>query len=440
MSSTNQVPHLQTALTGPLKELERHFLENQAEIESWFRKQFKETPAPFYASVDLRNAGYKLAPVDTNLFPAGFNNLHSDLRPLAVQAAQNAVTQACPIADGVLIIPENHTRNLFYLENVTILQEILMAAGYEVRVGSLNPDVTQKTELELPSGKKLLLEPLIRHENQVGVEGFFPCAVLLNNDLSGGRPAILENLNQTLLPPLDLGWANRYKTHHFTHYAKICTEFGKIINLDPWIINPLSISRGPINFKEHTGLESLAEAVNLVLKTTQSVYDEKGIACKPFAIVKSDSGTYGMAIMSVNSPEDVLSLNRKQRNKMSSVKEGLSVEQMLVQEGVYTYETVDSAVAEPVVYMIHNQVVGGFYRIHTGKTATDNLNSPGMHFEPLSFETSCVLPDQTQDPDASPNRFYAYGVVARLALLAAAREIDDAKKRQAAKAASQTSN
>jgi oxygen-independent coproporphyrinogen-3 oxidase len=29
--------------------------------------------------VDLRNAGFKLAPVDTNLFPAGFNNLNLDL-------------------------------------------------------------------------------------------------------------------------------------------------------------------------------------------------------------------------------------------------------------------------------------------------------------------------------------------------------------------------
>lgn len=440
MSSTNQVPHLQTALTGPLKELERHFLTHQAEIEAWFRKQFKETPAPFYASVDLRNAGYKLAPVDTNLFPAGFNNLHSDLRPLAVQAAQNAVTQACPKADGVLLIPESHTRNLFYLENVSTLRDILLSAGYEVHVGSLNPEITEKTELELPSGKKLLLEPLIRHEDRVGVEGFFPCAVLLNNDLSGGRPTILENINQTLLPPLDLGWANRYKTHHFTHYAKICEEFGKHIDIDPWTINPLSISRGPINFKERTGLESLAEAVNLVLKETQTIYNEKGIECKPFVIVKSDSGTYGMAIMSVNSPEDVLNLNRKQRNKMASVKEGLCVEQMLVQEGVYTYETVNSAVAEPVVYMIHNQVVGGFYRIHTGKTATDNLNSPGMHFEPLSFETSCNVPDPSANADTSVNRFYAYGVVARLALLAAAREIDDAKKRQTAKKASATAN
>ncbi len=430
MPSTKQVPHLQTALTGPLLELESHLLDQQNKIESWFRKQFKQTPAPFYASVDLRNAGYKLAPVDTNLFPAGFNNLHPDLRPLAIQSAQNAVTQACPKADGVLIIPENHTRNTFYLESLAVLRDILLSAGYEVRIGSLSSNITEKTLLNLPSGKQITQEPLIRQKNRVGVTNFFPCAVLLNNDLSAGRPKILEDIEQVLLPPLELGWANRFKTHHFSHYTDVSKEFADIIDIDQRMINPISIPCGPINFKERTGLECLAGAVNSILKTTQDYYDEHKITCKPFVIVKSDSGTYGMAIMSVNGPEDILNINRRQRNKMSSVKEGLLVEQMLVQEGVYTYETINQAVAEPVVYMMHNQVIGGFYRVHTGKTATDNLNSPGMHFEPLSFETSCVMPDQTQAPDASPNRFYAYGVVARLALLAAAREIDEAKQAQ----------
>jgi len=427
MPSINQVPHLQTALTGPLLELEEHILNNRTTIEAWFRKQFKNTPAPFYGSVDLRNAGYKLAPVDTNLFPAGFNNLHPDLRSLAVHAAQNAVTQVCPIADGVLIIPENHTRNTFYFENLFALQSILENAGYEVHIGSINPDINAPMLIQLPSDNVLVLKPLIREGNRVGVEDFFPCAVLLNNDLSSGRPEILEGIEQTLLPPMELGWASRHKTEHFAHYSDVTKSFAELIDIDQWLINPTSIPCGPINFKDRTGIEDLAKAVNQVLEGTQRYYDTHNIGCKPFVIVKSDSGTYGMAIMSVNSSDDILNLNRKQRNKMASVKEGLQVEQMLVQEGVYTYETIEEAVAEPVVYMIGSQVIGGFYRVHTGKTATDNLNSPGMHFEPLSFEDACVLPDENQKPDASPNRFYAYGVIARLALLAAAREIAASK-------------
>jgi len=50
-----------------------------------------------------------------------------------------------------------------------------------------------------------------------------------------------------------------------------------------------------------------------------------------------------------------------------------------------------------------------------------------MHFEPLAFAEPCNTPDQNKAPDANPNRFYAYGVIARLALLAAAREIAEHK-------------
>lgn len=428
MTQNYQVPHLTTALSGPLLELEKVFLNNSAKIEAWFRQQFRETPAPFYASVDLRNAGYKLAPVDTNLFPAGFNNIHPDLRPLAVQAIQQAITQACPIADGVLIIPENHTRNTYYLENLCSLSQLIESAGYEVHIGSINPEITEVTEIDLPSGRKLKLEPLVREGERVGVTDFFPCAVLLNNDLSSGRPEILEDIKQTLMPPLELGWVNRYKTQHFMHYTNVAKSFAEMLEIDPWLITPESVQCGPIDFKNRIGLECLAGTVNSILSNTAEYYKNNNIGCKPFVIIKSDSGTYGMAIMSVDSPDDVLNLNRKERNKMSSSKEGLVADQMIVQEGVYTFEKVDEAVAEPVVYMIHSHVVGGFYRIHTGKTATDNLNSPGMHFEPMSFKNSGGLPDETQSPNAEPNRFYAYGVVARLALLAAAREIQVARE------------
>jgi glutamate--cysteine ligase len=92
---------------------------------------------------------------------------------------------------------------------------------------------------------------------------------------------------------------------------------------------------------------------------------------------------------------------------------------------VYTFETVKDAVAEPVIYMIDQFVVGGFYRVHTGRGQDENLNAPGMHFEPMPFDTSCLLPDPEASPDCSVNRFYAYGVIARLALVAASLELEE---------------
>jgi hypothetical protein len=63
-------------------------------------RQWQEHTPPFYGSVDLRNAGFKLAPVDMNLFPGGFNNLDATFLPLCVQAAMTAIDRICPTPGG----------------------------------------------------------------------------------------------------------------------------------------------------------------------------------------------------------------------------------------------------------------------------------------------------------------------------------------------------
>ena len=419
------VPHLTTALTGPLLELERKFLDATPDIERWLRGKWQEHTPPFYGSVDLRNAGFKLAPVDMNLFPGGFNNLNSAFLPLCVQAAMSAIDKICPMAKSLLLVPENHTRNLFYLQNVAQLVSILRMTGLNVRVGSLLPEIDKPTPVELPNGTSLVLEPLVRNKYRLGLEDFDPCAVLLNNDLTAGVPDILKNLNeQFILPPLHAGWAVRRKSNHFAAYDEVADEFAKLVGIDPWQINPYFSVCDSINFHERQGEDCLAANVSAVLDLIRDKYKEYGIDETPYVVVKADAGTYGMGVMTVKDADEVVGLNRKQRNKMSVIKEGMNVSQVIIQEGVHTREHVADGVAEPVVYMIDHYIVGGFYRVHSGRGKDENLNAPGMHFEPLAFETSCSLPDRCQTPDAAPNRFYAYGVVARLALLAASLELE----------------
>jgi glutamate--cysteine ligase len=395
------------------------------QIEHWFRSQWAEYSVPFYASVDLRNAGFKLAPVDTNLFPGGFNNLNPEFLSLCVQAAMSAVEKICPDARRLLVIPENHTRNTFYLRNVAALTNILRHAGLEVRIGSISPEITEPTYLETHDGGSILLEPVQRKGNRLVLDNFDSCAILLNNDLSGGIPEILQGLEQNLIPPLHAGWATRRKSQHFSAYNRVAQDFANLLGIDEWLVNPYFDTCSGLDFHARVGEAELAEKVEQLLAKIRIKYAEYGVEQEPFVIVKADAGTYGMGIMTVKSPDDVKDLNRKQRNKMAVVKEGLQVSEVILQEGVYTFECIHDAVAEPVVYMMDHFVVGGFYRVHTGRGVDENLNAPGMHFEPLAFEKPCSLPDCAGAPDAPPNRFYAYGVVARLALLAAAIELQE---------------
>ena len=424
------VPHLTTALNGPLLSLEKSMLEAMPKIEHWFRCQWLEYGSPFYASVDLRNSGFKLAPVDTNLFPGGFNNLNRDFLPLSVQAAMVAVEKVCPEAHRLLIIPENHTRNTYYLRNVVELVHIMKQAGLDVRVGSISPEITQPTSLETHDGQFLLLEPVVRVGNRIKLINpelgdFDSCAILLNNDLSGGIPDILKNLEQNLIPPLHAGWSTRRKSQHFSAYNRVAKEFADLLGIDEWLINPYFETCGEIDFNARTGEDCLASKVEQLLDKIKLKYAQYGVTQTPFVIVKADAGTYGMGIMTVKSPDEVRDLNRKTRNKMAVVKDGLQVSEVIIQEGVYTFESIDQAVAEPVVYMMDHFVIGGFYRVHTGRGVDENLNAPGSQFVPLAFEKPCTMPDCADSPDAAPNRFYAYGVVARLALLAAAIELQE---------------
>ncbi len=420
------VPHLVTALTGPINELEQRVLDSMPAIERWFRLEWMEHTPPFYSSVDVRNAGFKLAPVNTNLFPGGWNNLTPEMLPLAVQAAMASIEKICPEARNLLLIPENHSQNTFYLSNVAQLRRIFHMAGLNVRIGSIDPAIKKITRVELPDGESVTLEPVIRDKRRLGVKDFDPCTILLNSDLRAGVPGILEDINeQYLLPPLHAGWATRRKSKHFKCYEEVSKRLGKLLGVDPWLINPMFEKCGDVNLAESAGMESLSTNVDTLLGKIRRKYKEYGIKEKPFVVVKADNGTHGMGIVTIRDAKDLEALRQRAQSPVSSSQDSQQTHGILIQEGVLTKERMHDAVAEPVVYMMDRYVVGGFYRIHADRGMDENLNAPGSSFVPLAFEQSTHLPQPGVRPGASaPNRFYMYGVIGRLAMLAASYELE----------------
>lgn len=418
-------PHLSAPMQPCLRTLEAHLLSQSKSIEAWFCEEWKKTPAPVYGSIDLRNAGFKLAPIDMNLFPAGFNNLNPDFLSIAIAAAKRSIQRILPTAKKIMIIPENHTRNLFYFNNLFALQNILKNAGFEVRIASLLEDIQAPTVIDLSEGRQVILEPIIRHDHHLQLIDFKPDLILLNNDLSDGIPVLLQNINQPVVPPAQLGWHHRLKSHHFQMYAEVVQAFANKVAIDPWLLSPLFRHCGEIDFMQQSGLDCLIEHAHHLLAEIQAKYDKYGITHKPFLIVKADAGTYGMGVITVRDPEELKSLNRKQRTKMAVTKGHQPITRVMIQEGVYSFETVgdQASVAEPVVYLWGDCVVGGFYRVHKDRAIDESLNAPGMHFEPLPFSHGCHEPCENGSPEETQNQFYIYGLVAKLSMLAAAREM-----------------
>ena len=374
-----------------------------------------ESGAPFYSSVDLRHAGFKIAPVDTNLFPAGFNKLSTAARDRA-SARLTARFAGCSSMKRVLIIPENHTRNQGYIDNLEALRSILRNAGCEVEVGSLVA-TDAGIDVTATSGEVIHELPLTRVGSLLKtVSGFSPQLIVLNNDLTSGLPDVLRGVVQPIAPRPSQGWHRRRKSIHFDAYDKLAHEFADAFGIDPWLITTEFHKCGRVNFGEKQGLDCVAMGVEKVLHKIRQHYADYGITDEPYVYVKSDAGTYGMGIMTVRSGDEVVEINKKIRNKMNVIKEGVQSTEVMIQEGVATIDTVEGAPAEPMLYLVDGHAVGGAYRVNAERDALGNLNATGMNFVGMcdaGEEGTVQMP---------PCRFGALGLIAELASLAAPRE------------------
>jgi len=421
------VPHLITALGGPLNELEQRMLDSMPAIERWFRLEWMEHTPPFYCAAALRNAGFKLAPVGTDLYPQNWHHLSDDMLPLAVQAAMAAIEKICPEARNLLLLAQSRIDagggSTAYLDNLLQLRRIFHMAGLNVRIGSIDPRVQETATVALSGGQTLELTPVIRSQQRLGVKDFDPCTILLNNDLPAGVPGIVEELyEQYLLPPLHASASVRRNSRHLHSYEEVAKRFGKMLGIDHWLIHPFFAACPALDAHQAQAREELAAQADALLAKVRRKYKEYGIKERPFVVIKSDgaAGNFGALAL------------RDARELSAAAWPGAAggVQDFLLQEGVPTHERLHEAAAEPVVYMMDRYVVGGFYRLHAAQHNIGNAGeglaaSASASYVPLAFAHSTQLPQPGAAAGASaPNRFYMYGVVARVALVAASYELE----------------
>lgn len=404
-----------THLDGLLKE-------RGEDIAAWLDARAQEHAPFIYGSVDLRHSGTKIVPVDANVYPGGFNNLSKAAKTRASNAAKAYITRNYPDAKKVLIVPENHTRNLAYLENVACLRDILQAAGYDVAVGTMIADATAPLELETMAGRMLTEVPLVLEGGKLQTQdGFVPDVVVINNDLTLGIPDMLKQASQPMIPPLEMGWYRRRKRVHFAAYDALVRDFGEAFDLDHWLISAFHRNCGLVDFRAREGMECVATNVELVLDILRVKYKEYGITEDPYVFIKADSGTYGMGVMTARSGEEVLALNKKFRQKMDVIKEGHHNTEVIIQEGVPTIDSVDGQTAEPMIYVVDREAVGGAFRVNEKRDAYSNLNAPGMSFYGMCDEEESGKEAAIRKPVPHCN-FGVYSLIACLATLASARE------------------
>lgn len=382
-----------------IKDILQHHKED---IDTWLQAK-AQGMLPIFTSIDMRNAGFKIAHVDANLFPAGFNNLGVNGIASLVEEVKKVFARDYATAERVLVYPENFTRNLKYAKSLSNLMQALAAHGLDIRVGADFIALDQPTDTGIP--QYAIKRSADKLQSQ---DGWTPDVIILNNDLTNGIPDALQNLDIPIIPSPQLGWHSRTKHTHFERFDTLLREWCNQYDIDPWLLSTENAFCGEIDFRNKLGLTCLAKFVEEILEKIKAKYSFYKIESDPFVFVKADKGTFGMGIMTVRSGDEVLNINKKSRHSMDVIKHGKQNRTVIIQEGVPTSEYIEGNASESLLYMCNGRVIDIFQRWHPEKDSTENLNSRGME-----FANFCVLKD-----DAYPIKEF----IARLSAVAVTHE------------------
>ena len=399
-------------------ELEQFFCHNWNAINQWIDREQLLLPQPLTSSVDVRESKHKFAPVDHNMYPAGFNNLCSKDLLHCADRFKDAFDQLNPKIRRIGLLPESHTKNKYYLDHLFKLKSTIEMADTDVVIFSPDKDLFKEAGSPVVTLESFSGHTVVIHEAQV-MDGKFQTmspdvrfdfdVVVLNHDQSNPLPVDWKSIATPVLPSAFVGWYKRQKNHHFKWYKEIASQFSEHFSINPDLIQAHFTTVENVDFNTKEGLTEIAGEVDRLLAT---------LPPESSVFVKASQGTYGMGISVVSSGEEIISMNRKVRNKMDVGKNNLKFTSVLIQEGVETIVKYDEAPAEVTIYLVNGRASGGFMRTNPLKGTQANLNSQGMIYQKL------CLSDVKQDCDHKMKEA-VYSVIARLSVLAGSHEMKE---------------
>ena len=298
-------------MAGNIKSrIHKKLLDQSEKLVKWYHEKLKGAYIPFYASFDIRDAGFKIGNVDGNIFPAGFNNICQMDKDQAPEIASEFFNSRYPKVKYMLILAEDHFRNVYYWDNVITIREILIEAGYKVDVGTISTAVNDFMTLKSFSGHETLVYKVWSKKGQLQTRKGVPDLVITNNDFSKAYSEI--DFSGTEMNPLkELGWYQRKKHSYFNHYNRLICEFTQFIGEDPWLFEVPTERFSDFNIADKSNHEALSFKVDKMIKETKKKYREHNIDEKPYVFIKNNSGTYGLGVVEINSGENIRNLNYK---------------------------------------------------------------------------------------------------------------------------------
>lgn len=391
------------------KSLHQNYCEKNDELCEWYKAKAKGLAVPIYSSYDIRDSGFKVANVDANIYPAGFNNICPADKDYSIELFQNYLTKHYGSElERIVLVTEEHTNNLHYWENVLTIKALIESGGRKVLLAI--PRRLEKP-LSVVSISGVSLDVFSAFSDSPEMKEFRPQLIVSNNDFSEAYEDWAAMNTTPINPPRELGWYQRKKSRYFEFYNQLVEEFSSVCGVDPFLLNVKTQIFDQFQLSEEESMKALAAKVDGLFADLREQYKKRGIDEEPTVFIKNNAGTYGLAVTQVKSGADVLEWNYKSRKKMKAAKGGRDVEEVIIQEGISSRVQSEGATAEPVIYMVGCDLAGGFLRTHAEKSKFESLNSPGAVYKRLCVSDLNVRLEGAQFENV-------YGWSARLGLLA----------------------
>lgn len=351
-------------------------------IDQWIINIKGARKWPIYHSLDLRSSTKKICHVDSNLFPAGFHNITINDANTVISLLRRRMIDV----HKVVLVIENFTRNVEYMRNVAILKKIILQSlGMQGHVVIATIDAEQELSYLEYDDAILEVHRIYKKDGKsfVMLDGqrWYPELFVLNNDLTGGLPTELADIEQMVLPNLYQGWFHRRKSIHFQCYNQLMEELSKkfLLNTD-LITTKFSVCDG-INFKTKEGFSALKEKMQHTLSEIATSYYNNHIDEQPYLFLKADRGTFGMGIMNIDNIEDIDNINKKNRHSLYKIKQGMINSEVLIQEGIQTVKIHQGNAAELMLYSVDGEIISEMVRFVPNKNSKESLNTSTMQIE-----------------------------------------------------------
>jgi len=385
--------------------IHQKILDHRTLLKEWFIEKSQGLTPSFYSSFDIRDSGFKIACVDANLFPAGFNNICKEDQNLASHSIKNYLKKYYPFVQKILLLAEEHTKNLYYWDNVSAIASLIESAGYKVLLCVPGKRIQSRTKLKTAIGQELEIQLLKEQKGDL---------IISNNDFS-----VEYDLPEDIpcSPSFRMGWLFRKKYHFFKEYNRLTKEFAELLKIDPWHLQIETRLFSSFDVESLESREKLKQSSTELMSFLKKQQEPFSLPESPYLFLKNNSGTYGLGVIDIQNLEDLNHWTYKSRKKMKASKGDVKKNEILIQEGIATVvKGRENESAEPVIYMVGSKLVGGFLRTHKQKNNKRSLNSPGSVYKRFCMSDLTIKAQGLMMENV-------YGWLAKIGNLALAQEI-----------------